>query len=49
MAMSEDMPCCPTKAPIPDCGKDCLFMAMCATLVAFATWQHCVAADASAL
>jgi hypothetical protein len=31
MAMSEDMPCCPTKAPIPDCGKDCLFMAMCAT------------------
>jgi hypothetical protein len=31
MAMPEDMPCCPTKAPIPDCGKDCLFMAMCAT------------------
>jgi hypothetical protein len=30
-AMPEDMPCCPTKAPIPDCGKDCLFMAMCAT------------------
>jgi hypothetical protein len=29
-AMPEDMPCCPTKAPIPDCGKDCLFMAMCA-------------------
>jgi hypothetical protein len=26
-----DMPCCPTKAPIPDCGKDYLFMAMCAT------------------
>jgi hypothetical protein len=31
MAMPEDMPCCPKKAPIPDCGKDCLFMAMCAT------------------
>jgi hypothetical protein len=29
--MPEDMPCCPTKALIPDCGKDCLFMAMCAT------------------
>jgi hypothetical protein len=29
-AMPEDMPCCPTKAPTPDCGKDCLFMAMCA-------------------
>jgi hypothetical protein len=28
-AMPEDMPCCPKKAPIPDCGKDCL--AMCAT------------------
>jgi hypothetical protein len=31
MAMPEDMPCCPKKAPMPDCGKDCLFMAMCAT------------------
>jgi hypothetical protein len=31
MAMPEDMPCCPTKAPIPDCCKDCLFMGMCAT------------------
>ena len=31
LAMPEDMPCCPTKAPVPDCGKDCLFMAMCAT------------------
>jgi hypothetical protein len=28
-AMPEDMPCCPKKAPIPDCGKDCL--AICAT------------------
>ena len=31
MAMPEDMPCCPRTAPIPDCGKDCLFMAMCGT------------------
>jgi hypothetical protein len=31
MAMPEDMPSCPRTAPIPDCGKDCLFMAMCAT------------------
>jgi len=30
MAMPEDMPCCPKKSPIPDCGRDCLFMAMCA-------------------
>jgi hypothetical protein len=30
-AMSEDMPCCPTKSPIPDCDRDCLFMAMCVT------------------
>lgn len=29
MAMPEDMPCCPKKAPIPDC-KDCLFAGMCA-------------------
>jgi hypothetical protein len=31
MAMPEEMTCCPTKAPMPDCGKDCFFMAMCAT------------------
>jgi hypothetical protein len=42
MAMSEDMPCCPKQvphqAPIPDCAKDCVFMAMCATqLLANAT------------
>jgi hypothetical protein len=30
MAMPEDMPCCPAKAPIPDCGRDCPFLAMCA-------------------
>ena len=26
---SEEMPCCPSKASIPDCGKDCPFMALC--------------------
>jgi hypothetical protein len=31
MGMPEDMPCCPRKAPIPDCGKDCPLMAICAT------------------
>ena len=29
MAMPEDMPCCPKKAPVPDCSKDCL--AICAS------------------
>ena len=29
MSMPQDMPCCPKKAPIPDCGRDCL--ANCAT------------------
>jgi hypothetical protein len=31
MAMSEDLLCCPKEMPIPDCGKDCPLMAMCAT------------------
>jgi hypothetical protein len=31
MAMPADMPCCPDQAPMPDCGKDCPFMALCAT------------------
>ena len=26
-----DMPCCPDQMPMPDCGKDCPFMAVCAT------------------
>jgi hypothetical protein len=30
MEMPGDMPCCPKQAPMPDCAKDCLFMAMCA-------------------
>jgi hypothetical protein len=29
MAMPDDMPCCPKKAAIPDCSKDCL--AICAS------------------
>jgi hypothetical protein len=29
MAMPADMPCCPDKAPVPDCAKDCPLMALC--------------------
>jgi hypothetical protein len=29
-AMPADMPCCPEKAPVPDCGKDCPCMTFCA-------------------
>jgi hypothetical protein len=29
MAMPSDMECCPKKAHVPDCGKDCPFMAAC--------------------
>jgi hypothetical protein len=31
MSMPEDMACCPKQTPIPDCGKDCPLMAICAT------------------
>ena len=31
LGMPEDMPCCPKQAPIPDCGKDCPFAAICGT------------------
>jgi hypothetical protein len=27
-----DMPCCPHKAPVPDCGGDCPFMALCSAM-----------------
>jgi hypothetical protein len=27
-----DMPCCPHKAPVPDCGSDCPFMALCSAM-----------------
>ena len=30
MGMPADMPCCPGKPTLPDCGKDCPFMALCA-------------------
>jgi hypothetical protein len=30
MAMPADMPCCPDEVPMPGCGKDCPFMAICA-------------------
>jgi hypothetical protein len=26
---SDDMPCCPGTPSVPDCGKDCPFMALC--------------------
>jgi hypothetical protein len=29
MTMSADMPCCPEQKSMPDCGKDCPFMAAC--------------------
>ena len=31
MSMPEGMACCPKQTPIPDCGKDCPLMAICAT------------------
>ena len=31
MGMPQGMPCCPSKAPIPDCDRDCPLMAICAT------------------
>jgi len=29
----DDMPCCPSKPSLPDCGKDCPFMALCGSAV----------------
>jgi len=29
MAMPDGMPCCPTKAPVSDCSKDCPLMTLC--------------------
>jgi hypothetical protein len=29
---SDDMPCCPGKPSLPDCGKDCPFMALCGAM-----------------
>jgi hypothetical protein len=28
---TDDMPCCPGKPSLPDCGKDCPLMALCVT------------------
>jgi hypothetical protein len=28
---ADDMPCCPSKPALPDCGKDCPLMAFCVT------------------
>src|SRR5262249_4264188 len=32
-AMPDDMPCCPGKPSVPDCDKDCPFMALCSAMV----------------
>jgi hypothetical protein len=29
--VADDMPCCPSKPAVPDCGKDCPLMALCIT------------------
>ena len=29
--VADDMPCCPSKPALPDCGKDCPLMALCVT------------------
>ena len=29
--VADDMPCCPSKPTLPDCGKDCPLMALCVT------------------
>jgi hypothetical protein len=29
MDATDDMPCCPSKPALPDCGKDCPLMALC--------------------
>lgn len=31
-ALMADMPCCPHKAPVSDCGNDCPFMALCSAM-----------------
>jgi len=31
MDIPADMPCCPDKAPVSDCAKDCPLMALCTT------------------
>src|ERR1700751_1615525 len=33
VAVTDDMPCCPGKPSLPDCGKDCPFMALCGAIV----------------
>jgi hypothetical protein len=30
---TDDMPCCPGKPSLPDCSKDCPFMALCGAIV----------------
>jgi len=37
--ISDDMPCCPSEPSLPDCGKDCPFMALCAAAALIAAPQ----------
>ena len=37
--LADDMPCCPSKRSVADCGKDCPFMALCAPSVLIAAPQ----------
>jgi hypothetical protein len=37
--LADDMPCCPSKPSVPDCGKDCPFMALCAPSMLIAAPQ----------
>jgi len=38
-AMVGDMPCCPAKPSLPDCERDCPFMAACGVIVLHGTSQ----------
>jgi hypothetical protein len=33
VSATDDMPCCPGKPSLPDCGKDCPFAALCGAIV----------------
>ena len=35
----DDMPCCPDKPALPDCGKDCPFTALCGAAVLYVAPQ----------
>jgi hypothetical protein len=37
---TDDMPCCPGKPSLPDCSKDCPFMALCGAIVLHGVSQN---------